>query len=71
MKWLDSLPYGILVFATILMALAPFSPQPHLWEKWQMLLDGSLRRPIDAFDLFWHMLPGLLLALKWWRGRQQ
>lgn len=70
MKWLDSLPYGILVFATILMALAPFSPQPHLWEKWQMLLDGSLRRPIDIFDLFWHLLPGLLLALKWWWGRQ-
>jgi len=46
------------------MALAPFVPEPHLWEKLKMLAAGTLVRPIDIFDLFLHGAPLVLLALK-------
>ena len=31
---------------TVFLALAPFVPEPHLWEKFKMLRDGTLTRPI-------------------------
>lgn len=61
---LKDIPYSILVPLAILMGLAPFFPEPHLVEKVRMLLQGTLRRPIDIFDLFFHLLPLLLLLLK-------
>ena len=61
---LKEIPYSILVPLAILMALAPFFPEPHLVEKVRMLLQGTLRKPIDIFDLFFHLLPILLLLLK-------
>ena len=61
---LKDLPYAVLVPLAVLMALAPFVPEPHLVEKVRMLLHGTLRRPIDIFDLFFHLLPSLLLLLK-------
>ena len=64
MKWLDRIPYSLLVPLAAVMALAPFVPEPHLWEKLKMLSAGTLVRPIDIFDLFLHGTPLLLLALK-------
>jgi len=64
MKWLDRIPYMLLVPLAIFLALAPFSPEPHLWEKLKMLFAGTLLRPIDIFDLFLHGTPLLLLLLK-------
>lgn len=64
MKWLDRIPYMYLTPLAILLALAPFSPEPHLWEKLKMLFAGTLVRPIDIFDLFLHGTPLLLLILK-------
>lgn len=64
MKWLDSVPTLPLAFIALLLALAPFQPEPHLWEKLRMLGDGTLTRPIDIFDLLIHGGPLLLLALK-------
>jgi hypothetical protein len=29
-----------------------------------MLGEGRLTRPLDIFDVVWHLLPALLLALK-------
>jgi hypothetical protein len=52
------------------MALAPFYPQPHLWQKLQMLINGELNKPIDVFDLFWHSVGLVILALKLVRIRQ-
>jgi hypothetical protein len=46
------------------MLLAPFSPMPHVVEKLIMLKDGNLIRPVDIFDLFFHLSPSLLLAIK-------
>ena len=69
MSFLDRIPYPILIGFTILMALAPFSPEPHLLEKLRMLVNGVLTSPIDIFDLIWHLLPVILLLLKLIRDR--
>ncbi len=64
LKWLDSVPWSILVIAALILGPAPFVPEPHLVEKLRMLASGTLHRPIDIFDLFYHATPLLLLALK-------
>jgi ABC-type arginine/histidine transport system permease subunit len=64
MKWLDNIPYVIIVPLAVLLGLAPFTPEPHLWEKLKMLFTGTLVRPIDIFDLFLHGTPLLILLLK-------
>jgi hypothetical protein len=67
MKWLDKTSYTTLLIAALLLGLAPFQPEPHLWQKLKMLGAGELVRPIDIFDLFLHGAPLILLALKLWR----
>ena len=64
MKWLDNIPLALLLPVAVLLALAPFAPEPHLWEKLKMLFEGTLVRPIDIFDLLLHGAPLVLLALK-------
>ena len=64
MNWLDKIPLGILVIASLTLGLAPFMPEPHLWEKLKMLAAGELSRPIDIFDLLLHGTPWLLLFAK-------
>jgi hypothetical protein len=64
MKWLERIPYVYIAPLAILLALAPFSPEPHLWEKLKMLSAGTLVRPIDIFDLFLHGTPLLILIMK-------
>lgn len=64
MQFLDKLSYSLLILATIIMLLAPFYPMPHVVEKLLMLKDGILRRPIDIFDLFFHLVPLALLIAK-------
>lgn len=71
MKWLDSVPMALLLPAAILLALAPFSPEPHLWEKLKLLFAGELVRPVDIFDLCLHGAPLLLVLLKLFAGRQR
>jgi len=61
---LDKIPYSIIIVAAIFMLLAPFRPMPHVLEKLIMLKNGALTRPIDIFDLFFHLLPSLILLLK-------
>jgi hypothetical protein len=67
-RFLDSIPLPLLTVAAIFMALAPFVPQPHLLEKLKMLAAGRLVRPLDIFDLFFHLVPLLLLLAKVARG---
>ena len=64
MKWLRGIPTLPLAIIALLLAGAPFQPEPHLWEKLRMLADGTLVRPIDIFDLFLHGAPLLLLSMK-------
>ena len=64
MAWLDKLPLAVLLIFALTLGLAPFVPEPHLWEKLKMLAAGTLSRPLDIFDLLWHAAPWLLLAAK-------
>jgi len=64
MKWLDRIPFAVLVPLAVALGLAPFTSEPHLWEKSKMLYAGTLVRPIDIFDLFLHGIPLVLLLLK-------
>ena len=41
MHWLDRLPLSVLVIASLTLGLAPFLPEPHLWEKLKMLAAGT------------------------------
>lgn len=58
------LDYKLLIPLVLLLGFAPFFPQPHIVEKIRMLIAGTLRRPIDIFDLFWHAWPFALLAYR-------
>ena len=69
MKWLDKIPLTTLLIIAILLGLAPFTPEPHLWQKLKMLAAGELVKPIDIFDLFLHGTPAVLLVLKLLRMR--
>jgi hypothetical protein len=64
MKWIDSVSLGTWVIIALTLGLAPFVPQPHVWEKLNMLVAGTLSRPIDIFDLFLHGAPWVMLGLK-------
>lgn len=66
-RLLDSVSYPILIFIAAFMMLAPFSPMPHVLEKLIMLKNGELIRAVDIFDLFFHLIPTILLALKYFR----
>ena len=67
MTWLDRIPLPLLIALAIWMALAPFTPEPHLLEKLRMLSQGTLTSPLDIFDLLFHLLPLVLLGLRLWR----
>lgn len=62
-NWLDRIPWRMAPIAVVL-ALLPFVPEPHLYEKIKMVIDGSLSKPIDIFDLFMHGTPITLFILK-------
>ncbi len=61
---IKKLPWMIVILGSLTLGLAPFSPQPHLFEKIQMLINGDLSRSIDVFDLFLHGIFPLLLIVK-------
>lgn len=48
-------------------------PEPHLWGKFKMLINGQLNRVTDIGDLIMHALFPLVLCLKllrlFWTGR--
>lgn len=69
LKFLDKIPYSVLIIFTIIMLAAPMRPMPHVLEKIIMLTNGTLRRPVDIFDLFFHLFPLILLILKLIKGR--
>ena len=70
MQWLDNLPLPMLLVIAATLGLAPFMPEPHVWEKLKMLADGSLHKPIDIFDLVLHGTPWVLVLIKLLRLQQ-
>jgi hypothetical protein len=63
-RFFSHLNYPLLIAATLLLGLAPFFPEPHLVEKTRLLIQGELTRPLDIFDLMFHLAPALLLIIK-------
>lgn len=64
LKFLNKIPYSTLILATIFMLLTPISPMPHIVEKILMIKNGALYKPLDIFDLFFHISPLILLIIK-------
>nr|WP_321445194.1 hypothetical protein [uncultured Cohaesibacter sp.] len=64
LEFLDRIPVATLVVVALTLGLAPFLPEPHIWEKLKMLFDGTLNKPIDIFDLAFHGVPWVLLVAK-------
>jgi len=63
-KLFDRLNLPLLVVICLTLGLAPFTPEPHLWEKLRMLTSGELSKLVDIFDLFLHGTPWILLIIK-------
>ena len=61
---LHNIPYSTLALIALAIGLAPFYPEPHLIQKIRMLKAGTLKRPLDIFDLIMHATPFLLLIIK-------
>lgn len=70
MHLLDRVPLYLAMLLALTLGLAPFVPEPHLWEKLKMLAAGGLTRPLDIFDLVYHAAPWVLLGAKLWRMTQ-
>lgn len=66
-RFLKKIPYSTLIIFSVIMLLAPFKPRPHVLEKILMLKNGTLHKPIDIFDLFFHCAPLILLVIKFIR----
>lgn len=64
MQWIDNMQWSMLLIVGGMLALAPFTPEPHLFEKIRMLIQGNLVKPIDIFDLLMHGSPLLLISIK-------
>ncbi len=64
MSFIRSLPYPIIIVLCLTLGLAPFVPEPHVWEKLKMLFSGTLTSGVDIFDLVMHATPFILLGIK-------
>ena len=58
--------WPILIVACATIGLAPLFPEPHVWEKLRMLVQGNLACALDWFDLVMHGTPWVLVVLKIW-----
>ncbi len=64
LELLDALSLQIAILAALTLGLAPFFPEPHIWEKLKMARAGTLKRPIDIFDFLLHAAPFGVLGAK-------
>lgn len=70
MKLLDKIPFRTAIIMSIFLGLAPFVPEPHIWQKLKMLVAGDLVKPLDIFDMFFHLAPSMILVAKIIRHKQ-
>ncbi len=61
--FISNMEWQIIIIICLTLGLAPFTP-PHIFEKLSMLVHGTLKRPLDWFDLFLHGIPWIILILK-------
>ena len=64
MTILDRVSWPVVILLALTLGLAPFTPEPHIWEKLKMLAAGDLVKPIDWFDLVLHGVPWLVVLAK-------
>ncbi len=54
----------IWLVASLTLGLAPFKPEPHIWEKLKWIVnDISQLKPIDWFDVLLHGSPWIMLLV--------
>ena len=63
-RLLDNLSFPMLIIMAVLLGTAPIGSEPHLIEKINMLMAGTLTKPLDIFDLVLHSAPIILLLMK-------
>lgn len=63
-KWIDKIPLVALIGVALLLGVLPLYSTPHLFEKLGMLVQGTLVKPVDIFDLFLHGSPAVLLIIR-------
>lgn len=63
-EMLEQLPLSYALIGAATLGLAPFVPEPHIWEKLKMIKAGTLKRPIDVFDFLLHAAPFVVLVAK-------
>ena len=52
----------MVLFFCLLLGLAPFFPEPHLWGKIRWVAGGAVGMgPMDWADLLWHGAPWILV----------
>ncbi len=64
LEFIDTTPLFMFILLALTLGLAPFVPEPHLFEKTRMLFAGQLIKPIDIFDFFLHLTPFIALGVK-------
>ncbi|MEO1919167.1 MAG: RND transporter [Paracoccaceae bacterium] len=69
MKFLDKIPFRTIIILTIFLGLVPFRPEPHLYQKLNMLVSGELVNAVDVFDLLFHIAPAVVLLAKIYRHK--
>ncbi len=69
MQFIDNIPMAGILLLCVLLGFAPFVPEPHIVEKLRMLSQGTLKKPLDIFDLLYHSAPFILLIIKLIRMR--
>ena len=71
LSFLDKITYTNLIIGAVLMGLAPFVPMPHSIEKILLLAKGELTKPIDIFDLLFHLSPLIIIGLKFYYSKNK
>lgn len=61
---IGKIPWLIVIILCATLGLAPFTPQPHIVEKFVLLIDGELNSFVDIFDFLLHLSPFILLLAK-------
>jgi hypothetical protein len=61
---IQSIPWSIVVLLCLTLGLAPYSPEPHVIEKLQLLISGRLHATVDVFDFLFHLSPFIIALIK-------
>jgi hypothetical protein len=51
------------IVASLVLGLAPFTPEPHIWKQIKNIMNGTFTQPIDQFDLLMHGAPWIILLI--------